>query len=154
MTNEATTTEAAAVAEQGGQVAPEKATSTKAASQKKGAPKGQKTAKAAKQASTKKATSKPAAKKQAKPASKKAASKKAAKATAEAKAPREGSKKQIILDLLRRKHGATLAEIMEQTGWKAPSVRGFISKSLRNDMGLAVESTKSEAGGQTYRIGK
>ena len=47
--NEATeTTQAAAVAEQGAHVAPEKAPSKKGASQKKGAPKGQKTAKGAK----------------------------------------------------------------------------------------------------------
>ena len=43
--NEATdTTQTAAVAEQGAHVAPEKAPSKKRASQKKGAPKGQKTA--------------------------------------------------------------------------------------------------------------
>ena len=45
-TEEANT--AATVAEQGAHVAPEKATSKKAASRKKGAPKGQKSAKGAK----------------------------------------------------------------------------------------------------------
>src|SRR5579885_1448199 len=64
MTNEtSTTTETAAVAEQGANVAPEKAASTKKASSKKSAPKGQKAAKKA------------AAKKEAKPATKKAAKK-------------------------------------------------------------------------------
>ena len=136
------TTETAAVAEQGAHVAPEKAASKKVASQKKGAPKASKGAKkAAKQA-------KAAPKKQAK---EKVTSKKAAKVK-EAKVPREFSKKSIVLDLLRRPKGATLAEIMAATDWQAHSVRGFISGNITKKMGLAVESTKSESGDRTYRI--
>ena len=91
--NEATT---AAVAEQGA--------ATKKATSKKGAPKGQKAAKPAK------ATPK-------KQAKEKVASKKAAKVK-EAKVPREFSKKAIVLDLLNRKNGATLAEIMKTMSWQ------------------------------------
>ena len=138
------TTETAAVAEQGATVAPEKATSKKGASQKKNAPKANKGAKkAAKQA-------KAAPKKQAK---EKVTSKKAAKVK-EAKVPREFSKKAIVLDLLRRPKGATLAEIMAATDWQAHSVRGFISGNLTKKMGLTVESTKNEAGERCYRIAK
>jgi len=68
--------------------------------------------------------------------------------------PREGSKKTIILDLLQRKGGATLGEIMTATGWQAHTVRGFISGTLGKKMGLAVESSKNEAGERTYRIGR
>ena len=138
MTNEetATTTETAAVAEQGANVAPEKASSKKGASQKKAAPK----------VNPKK--TKPAAKKTAKDA--KPASKKASKA--KDAAAREGSKKQIVLDLLRRKEGATMAEIARATGWQNHSIRGFMSGTLSKKMDLDVESTKNAAGERTYRI--
>ena len=134
------TTETAAVAEQGAPVAPEKASSQK----EKNAPKANKGAKkAAKQA-------KVAPKKQAK---EKVTTKKAAKVK-EAKVPREFSKKSIVLDLLRRPKGATMAEIAKATDWQNHSIRGFISGNLTKKMGLTVESTKNEAGERTYKIAK
>ena len=136
------TAEFAAVAEQGAHGAPEKAASKKVASPKKGAPKANKSAKkAAKQA---KVASKPQAKE-------KVTSKKAAKAK-DAKLPREFSKKNIVLDLLRRKDGATMAEIAKATDWQNHSIRGFISGNLTRKMGLTVESTRSETGERTYKI--
>src|ERR1035437_6432266 len=138
------TTETAAVAEQGAHVAPEKAVAKKGASQKKGAPKANKGAKkAAKQA-------KVAPKKQAK---EKVITKKATKVK-EAAVPREFSKKSIVLDLLRRPKGATLAEIAKATDWQNHSIRGFISGNLTKKMGLTVESTKNEAGERCYRIAR
>src|ERR1035437_6737562 len=143
-TETTSTTETAAVAEQGAPVAPEQAPSKKAASQKKVAPKASKGAKkAAKQA---KAAPK-------KPAKEKVTSKKAANVK-EAKVPREFSKKSIVLDLLRRPKGATMAEIAKATDWQNHSIRGFISGNLAKKMGLTVESTKNEAGERTYKIGK
>jgi hypothetical protein len=145
MNTEATkTTEAAAVTEQGADVAPKQATSTKKASNKKGAPKGQKAAKKA--AKPAKATPK-------KQAKEKVASKKAAKVK-EAKVPREFSKKSIVLDLLRRKDGATMAEIAKATGWQNHSIRGFVSGTLMKKMDLPVESFKNETGERTYRLAK
>ena len=145
MTNAETTAEAktAAVAEQGAKVAPEKASSKKGATQKKGATKGQKTAK-------KEATpaAKKAARKEVKPASKKASKPK------DATVPREFSKKAVVLDLLRRPKGATLAEIAKATDWQNHSIRGFISGTLTKKMGLTIESTKNEAGERNYRIAK
>jgi len=132
-------TETAAVAEQGANVAPEQAPSTKKASSKKGAPKGRKAAK-------------PAAKKESKPVSKKAS--KAAAPKKEQGQAREGSKKQIILDLLRRKDGATMAEIAKATGWQNHSIRGFVSGTLMKKMDLPVESFKNDAGDRTYRLAK
>ncbi len=144
MTNGASTaTEKPAAAEQGALVAPEKAASTKAAKPKKGAPKGQKAAKTAK--SSAKPAAKAAAKKNVQPASKKAA---------KPSAPREGSKKQIIIDLMQRKEGATMAEIAKATGWQNHSIRGFVSGTLTKKMGLKIESTKNEAGERAYRIEK
>jgi hypothetical protein len=64
---------------------------------------------------------------------------------------REGSKKAIVLDMLKRPEGATLNEIREATGWQAHSVRGFISGSLTKKMGIKVDSTKREDGARVYR---
>ena len=65
---------------------------------------------------------------------------------------REGSKKAIVLGLLRRPEGATLDDIMSATGWLAHSVRGFISGAITKKMGLAVASTKREDGQRVYQI--
>jgi hypothetical protein len=65
---------------------------------------------------------------------------------------RPGSKKEIVLKLLRRDQGATIAEISKATKWQKHSIRGFLSAQLTKKMKLKVESTKSEAGERTYRI--
>jgi hypothetical protein len=69
-----------------------------------------------------------------------------------AKPAREGSKKAIVLELLRRPEGATLADIMSATGWQPHSVRGFLSGALGKKMGLTVESLKTAEGPRAYRI--
>jgi hypothetical protein len=82
---------------------------------------------------------------------------KAAKATTTkdaAPAARDGSKKAIVLDMLRRPDGVTLKDIMDATEWQAHSVRGFISGSLGKKMGLTVESFKRPDGVRAYRIGQ
>ena len=133
--NQATeTTQAAAVAEQGAPVAPEKAPSKKGATKKGGAPKGQETAKRAK--------AKAAAKKAAKPARKK-----------EASAPRAESKGAKIIDMIGRAKGATLAEIMKATDWQAHSVRGFISIAAKKH-NINIESSKNDAGDRVYKTAK
>ena len=63
-----------------------------------------------------------------------------------------GTKKEIVLELLRRKEGATMAEIATATQWQNHSIRGFISGSVSKKMGLAVESSKNDSGERTYRI--
>jgi hypothetical protein len=75
-------------------------------------------------------------------------------ATADGGTPtaREGSKKAIVLDMLKRPEGATLKEIMDVTSWQPHSVRGFISGSLTRKMGLNVESSKRPDGERAYRI--
>jgi len=148
MTNtEATTdTRTAAVAEHGAHVAPQKATSQRAANQKKGAPKANKTKQAAPKKAAKPSTSKRAAKKPVQPTSK--------KVTPAATETRNGSKKATILELLRRPKGATVTEIAEATNWQHHSIRGLISGTLRKKMGMTVESSKNESGDRRYRTGK
>jgi hypothetical protein len=85
------------------------------------------------------------------------AAKKAPKAKKAAKAregvgPREGSKTALIIGLLERKGGATLAEIMKTAKWQAHSCRGFISGTLGKKMGLTVQSTKREDGERVYQL--
>ena len=86
----------------------------------------------------------------AKPA-KRARAQKGAKA---AKSSDERSnKKAEVIAMMKRAKGATLAEIMEATGWQAHTVRGFDS-ILGSKGGEKVESAKNDAGERTYRIAK
>ncbi len=65
---------------------------------------------------------------------------------------REGSKKSEVIDLMRRSQGATLAEIMELTGWQSHTVRGFVSGTLIKKLGLNVESFRPNEKEHTYRV--
>jgi uncharacterized protein DUF3489 len=138
---EATATDTAAtVAEQGATVAPEKAPSKKGASQKKGAPKSEHSAKCGK--------TQPAAKKKAK------TGKKVAKtARTKARPPRAESKGAKILAIIGRAKGTTLAEIMKATDWQAHSVRGFLSTAAKKHK-LRIESEKTEAGERSYKLAR
>ena len=55
--------------------------------------------------------------------------------------------------MMKRAKGATLAEIMEATGWQRHTVRGFVS-ILGSKGGLKIESTNNTAGERTYRVAK
>ena len=90
--------------------------------------------------------------KAAKGAPKKAKATKAARTKEGASVPREFSKKAIVIEMLRRKEGATLENIMQATKWQKHSVRGFLAGTLKK-MGLTVESTKKD-GIRTYRLTK
>ncbi|MGI9476157.1 MAG: DUF3489 domain-containing protein [Hyphomicrobiaceae bacterium] len=62
------------------------------------------------------------------------------------------TKTKACLGLLGRKRGATLAELMTATGWQAHSVRGFLSGTVKNKLGLAVSSLKDDDGIRRYRL--
>jgi len=51
--------------------------------------------------------------------------------------PREGTKQQQVLALLRRPGGATVTQIAEATGWAPHTVRGFFA-GLKKRQGIAV----------------
>ena len=57
-----------------------------------------------------------------------------------------------IIELLRRKEGATLADLTKATGWQPHSVRGFLSAHVGKKLGLRLESTKREDGQRVYQI--
>ncbi len=65
---------------------------------------------------------------------------------------RPGTKQALLIDLLRRKDGATIGEIVDAIGWQPHSVRGAISGTLKKKLGLTVESTVVDDRGRVYRI--
>jgi DNA-binding MarR family transcriptional regulator len=82
----------------------------------------------------------------------KAHAKPKARSTASHAAGRSGTKQALLLELLRRKQGATIAEAMKATGWQPHSVRGAISGTLKKKLGLAIASETVEGRGRVYRI--
>jgi len=58
-----------------------------------------------------------------------------------------------IIELLRRKEGATLADLTKATGWQPHSVRRSLSAQVGKKLGLKLESTKREDGQRVYQIG-
>jgi hypothetical protein len=66
---------------------------------------------------------------------------KAARVTREPGAPRkprEGTKQETVLAMLRREEGATIAQICEATGWQQHTVRGFFA-GLKKRQGIEVQ---------------
>ncbi|HEX3944960.1 MAG TPA: DUF3489 domain-containing protein [Rhizomicrobium sp.] len=84
--------------------------------------------------------------------------KQSAKALPKTKAPpREAtkqpkSKHELILSLLKRKQGASLAEMQAASQWQAHSVRGFLSGTVKKRLGLKLDSARSKDGELRYTI--
>ena len=132
-----TSTGAADVARQGAHSASKKPASKRAASPKEGAP----TASTGVKERPTRAT---------------ATAKSTAKKTVEGNTPQSTqlklTKKTLILNLLRRDSGATLAELAETTNWKPNSILGFLSGNLRKKMGLVVESSRQKGHERIYKV--
>jgi len=63
----------------------------------------------------------------------------------------EGTKQEQLIAMLRRKQGATIAQIVTATGWQPHTVRGAFAGALKKKLGLTVTSEKVD-GIRTYRI--
>jgi hypothetical protein len=66
--------------------------------------------------------------------------------------PDPKSKHDTVLILLRRKQGASLAEMQLITDWQAHSVRGFLSGTVKKRLGLKLQSSKVKDGERRYAI--
>jgi hypothetical protein len=54
--------------------------------------------------------------------------------------------------MLKRAEGATLAEIVEATGWQRHAVRGALAGALKKRLGLKITSEKVEGRGRIYHV--
>jgi hypothetical protein len=67
-----------------------------------------------------------------------ALSRRGTRATGAPRKPREDTKQEVVLAMLRRPEGATVAQIAEATGWAQHTVRGFFA-GLKKRQGITVE---------------
>ncbi len=65
---------------------------------------------------------------------------------------RADSKQATVIGLLQRPEGATIAQIMEATGWQQHTVRGTLAGTLKKRLGLTINSSKETGGQRVYRL--
>ena len=65
---------------------------------------------------------------------------------------REGTKQARMIAMLKRPEGATVEQIMHETGWLAHTCRGALAGALKKKLGLTISSEKTEGQPRTYRI--
>ena len=65
---------------------------------------------------------------------------------------RAGTKQAMLIAMLQRVDGASVAEIVEATGWMGHTARGAISGVLKKKLGLPITAEKVEGRGTVYRV--
>jgi hypothetical protein len=65
---------------------------------------------------------------------------------------RKGTKQAMLIEMLQTPEGATIVEIATATGWKAHTVRGSISGTLRKKLGLLIIAKRIVGRGTVYQI--
>jgi hypothetical protein len=65
---------------------------------------------------------------------------------------RDNTKQAQLIAMLRRKEGATIAQIVAATGWQPHTVRGAFAGALKKKLGLTVTWEKVEGIGRVYRL--
>jgi hypothetical protein len=63
-----------------------------------------------------------------------------------------GTKTDYVISLLRRKDGASLAEIMDAIGWKEHSVRALLSATIAKGRELPLAKSRVPGGPTRYHI--
>ena len=69
-----------------------------------------------------------------------------------ARAPRAVTKQAKLIEMLRAEGGATIDEIVAETGWQPHTVRGAFAGALKKKLGLEVTSDKVEGRGRVYSL--
>ena len=67
---------------------------------------------------------------------------------------RSGTKQAEIIALIQRPEGASIAEIVEATGWMPHSARGLISGGLKKKLGLSITTVTDATRGRIYQISR
>lgn len=62
------------------------------------------------------------------------------------------TKQAAMIEMLKRPHGASIADLTTATGWQAHSVRAALTGLRKRDM--AIVRTEGDGGGSIYRIGR
>ena len=65
---------------------------------------------------------------------------------------REHSKQATVIRMLQRPEGATIQQIMAETGWLAHTIRGTFAGAFKKKLGLHLTSDKVEGGARIYRV--
>jgi hypothetical protein len=65
---------------------------------------------------------------------------------------REGSKQDLVIQMLRRQSGVTIEDIVGKTSWQAHSVRGFLSGLVKKKLKLPLVSNVGKDGVRRYHI--
>lgn len=83
----------------------------------------------------------------------KSTTKSAPAAPAPVAVPPGETKQALLIALLSRTQGASIAELAGATGWQNHSVRGAISFALKKKLSLTITSMPDHSRGRVYRIG-
>lgn len=62
------------------------------------------------------------------------------------------SKQSLVIEMLKRPEGVTIAQVCDVTGWQAHTVRGTFAGVLKKKLNLTIVSDKPEGGQRVYRI--
>jgi hypothetical protein len=65
---------------------------------------------------------------------------------------RQGTKQALLIELLQRPEGVSIAEIAEATSWQRHTARGAISGALKKRLGLPITAEKQAGRGTVYKL--
>lgn len=68
-----------------------------------------------------------------------------------ARTPRTDTKQALLIAMLERPQGCSVAEVMAGTSWLAHTVRGAMAGVLKKKLGMQIGSAKEEGRGRVYR---
>jgi hypothetical protein len=81
-----------------------------------------------------------------------AKARKASAAKSKGRAAASQSKQDLVIQMLRRRSGVTIEEIIAETGWQPHSVRGFFSGLVKKKLKLPLTSEVGKDGVRRYHV--